>query len=80
MGRADGRHRAAARGSGHRLAEGSPRPVSLKELAARTPRRKVTWREGTKGKLSGPVRLAAGLAGPGLGDRASAPGPSRSGC
>jgi SRSO17 transposase len=37
----------------HRLAEGSPRPVSLKELAGRTPRRKVTWREGTKGKLSG---------------------------
>jgi len=35
-----------------RLAEGSPRPVSLKELAARTPLRKVTWREGTKGKLS----------------------------
>jgi SRSO17 transposase len=37
----------------YRLAEGSPRPVSLKELAARTPLRKVTWREGTKGKLSG---------------------------
>jgi SRSO17 transposase len=37
----------------HRLAEGSPRPVSLKELAAKTPLRKVTWREGTKGKLSG---------------------------
>jgi SRSO17 transposase len=37
----------------HRLSEGSPRPVSLKELAARTPLRKVTWREGTKGKLSG---------------------------
>lgn len=36
-----------------RLAEGSARPVSLKELAARTPLRKVTWREGTKGKLSG---------------------------
>ena len=36
-----------------RLAEGSPRPVSLKELAARTPRRKVTWREGTKGPMSG---------------------------
>jgi SRSO17 transposase len=36
-----------------RLAEGSPRPVSLKELAARTPLRKVTWREGTQGKLSG---------------------------
>jgi SRSO17 transposase len=36
-----------------RLVEGSPRPVSLKELAARTPRRKVTWREGTKGPMSG---------------------------
>ncbi|MBV8317485.1 MAG: IS701 family transposase [Planctomycetaceae bacterium] len=35
-----------------RLAAGSPRPVSLKELAARTPLWKVTWREGTKGKLS----------------------------
>jgi SRSO17 transposase len=37
----------------HRLAEGSPRPISLKELAARTPRRKVTWREGTKGPMWG---------------------------
>jgi SRSO17 transposase len=36
-----------------RLADGSPRPVTLRELAARTPLRKVTWREGTKGKLSG---------------------------
>jgi SRSO17 transposase len=36
-----------------RLADGSPRPVSLKDLAARTPLQKVTWREGTKGKLSG---------------------------
>ena len=27
--------------------------MSLKDLAAATPRRKVTWREGTKGKLSG---------------------------
>jgi SRSO17 transposase len=36
-----------------RLTEHSPRPVSLKELAARTPLRKVTWREGTRGKLSG---------------------------
>ena len=36
-----------------RLADDSPRPVSLEELAARTPLRKVTWREGTKGKLSG---------------------------
>jgi SRSO17 transposase len=37
----------------HRLAEGSPRPVSLQDLAARTPRRKVTWREGTKGPMAG---------------------------
>jgi SRSO17 transposase len=37
----------------YRLAEGSPRPVSLKELAARAPRRKVTWREGTKGPMAG---------------------------
>jgi SRSO17 transposase len=37
----------------HRLAEGSPRTLSLKELAARTPRRKVTWREGTKGPMWG---------------------------
>jgi SRSO17 transposase len=36
-----------------RLKEGTPRPVSLKALAASTPLRKVTWREGTKGKLSG---------------------------
>ena len=36
-----------------RLTEDSPRPVSLKDLAARTPLRKVTWREGTKGKLAG---------------------------
>jgi SRSO17 transposase len=35
------------------LAEESPRPVRLEELADRLPRRKVTWREGTKGKLSG---------------------------
>jgi SRSO17 transposase len=36
-----------------RLPEGAPRPVSLKELAAATKLHKVTWREGTKGKLSG---------------------------
>jgi SRSO17 transposase len=34
------------------LADDSPRPVSLKSLADRLPRRKVTWREGTKGKLA----------------------------
>jgi SRSO17 transposase len=36
-----------------RLKEGTPRPVRLKELAASTPLRKVSWRQGTKGKLSG---------------------------
>jgi SRSO17 transposase len=36
-----------------RLAESSPRPMSLKALAARAPRRKVTWREGTKGPMWG---------------------------
>ena len=36
-----------------KLADGAPRPVSLKELATTTPLAKVTWREGTKGKLSG---------------------------
>jgi SRSO17 transposase len=35
------------------LAEDNPRPVSLKSLAESLPRQKVTWREGTKGKLSG---------------------------
>ena len=35
------------------MTDDSPRPVSLKELAARTPLRKVTWREGTKGELAG---------------------------
>jgi SRSO17 transposase len=36
-----------------RLAEGSPAPVALSELAKQTRLRRVTWREGTKGKLSG---------------------------
>jgi SRSO17 transposase len=36
-----------------RLKAGTPKPVSLKALAAKTPLRTVTWREGTKGKLSG---------------------------
>ena len=36
-----------------RLAEGNPRPVSLKSLGESLARSKVTWREGTKGKLSG---------------------------
>jgi SRSO17 transposase len=38
--------------SNPRLADDSPRPVSLKQLADRLPRGKVTWREGTKGKLA----------------------------
>jgi SRSO17 transposase len=36
-----------------RLAEGGPRPVALTDLAKRVRLRRVTWREGTKGKLSG---------------------------
>jgi len=35
-----------------RLAAEGPRPVSLGELAQRLSRRKVTWREGTKGRAS----------------------------
>lgn len=34
------------------LAKDNPRPVSLKSLAESLPRRQVTWREGTQGKLS----------------------------
>jgi SRSO17 transposase len=45
-----GRGRPATR---PRLAEGSPRPVALSALVQRVRRRRVTWREGTKGKLSG---------------------------
>jgi SRSO17 transposase len=36
-----------------RLTDDSPRPVSLKALAERTARHKVTWREGTKGPMWG---------------------------
>jgi len=36
-----------------RLAEDSPRPIALKDLAKTVKLRKVTWREGTKGQLSG---------------------------
>jgi SRSO17 transposase len=36
-----------------RLADDSPRPVALGELAKRVGRRRATWREGTKGTLSG---------------------------
>jgi SRSO17 transposase len=35
------------------LAEGSCQPVALHELAKKVRLRRVTWREGTKGKLSG---------------------------
>lgn len=47
-GRTGGRPRKRAR-----LAEGEPRPVSLKDLAAGTTLQELTWREGTKKKLSG---------------------------
>jgi len=47
-GRAGGRPRTRPR-----LAEGSPQPVALGELAKTARLRRVTWREGTKGKLSG---------------------------
>jgi SRSO17 transposase len=36
-----------------RLAEGSPRPATLKELASSLPREELTWRRGTKGDLTG---------------------------
>ena len=64
----------------HRLAEGSPRPVSLKELAGADAAAEGDLAGGDQGADVGPVRLAAGLAGARLGDRATAPGPSRSGC
>jgi SRSO17 transposase len=47
-GRAGGRP-----GTRPRLAEGSPQPIALSELAKQVKLRRVTWREGTKGKLSG---------------------------
>jgi SRSO17 transposase len=46
---AKGRGRPATR---HRLAPGSPPPQALRELAKQVRLRKVTWREGSKGKLS----------------------------
>ncbi len=36
----------------HQLAPGNPPPVALSELAKQVRLRKVTWREGSKGKLS----------------------------
>ena len=47
----------------------TPRPASLKELAARTAPRKVTWREGTKGKLTGRFSWPRAWPGTGLGHR-----------
>jgi SRSO17 transposase len=47
-----------------RLAKDAPEPVTLAELAARTPLRRVTWRQGTKGPLSARfawLRVTAGL-------------------
>jgi SRSO17 transposase len=35
------------------LRPGAPRPIRLRDLAARIPLRKVTWRVGTKGAMSG---------------------------
>lgn len=67
------RPQTAARGrprTRSRLAEGNPRPVALGELAARLPRRRVSWREGTKGALSG--RFAWARVWPGHGWREGA--------
>jgi SRSO17 transposase len=36
-----------------RLSEDSPQPIALKDLVRTVKLRRVTWREGTKGKLSG---------------------------
>jgi SRSO17 transposase len=47
--RASGRGRPATR---HRLTPDNPPPVALSELAQRVRLRQVTWREGSKGKLS----------------------------
>ena len=53
----------------HCLAEDSPRPASLKDLASRLPRQEMTWRRGTKGDPDGQVLLDEGWAGAGLGHR-----------
>jgi SRSO17 transposase len=39
--------------SNPQLRPGTPRPVRLRDLAARTPLRRVTWRAGAKGPMSG---------------------------
>ena len=47
-----------------RLDKGAPEPVTLAELAARTPLRRVTWPQGTKGPLSARfawLRVTAGV-------------------
>ena len=36
----------------HRLEGDGAQPLSLRQVAAQTPRRKVTWRQGTKGPMS----------------------------
>jgi SRSO17 transposase len=73
QGAARGAHRPRSR---PRLAKGSPEPVALAELAARTPLRRVTWRQGTKGPLSARfawLRVTAGLR---LGPRRMRRGPT----
>jgi SRSO17 transposase len=47
-GRPDGRRRGRAR-----LCGDCAQPLSLREVAAQTPLRKVTWRKGTKGPMAG---------------------------
>jgi SRSO17 transposase len=50
--RADGRPDGRRRGRAKLCGDSAP-PLSLREVAAQTPRRKVTWREGTKGAMAG---------------------------
>ena len=79
VGRADGRDgrpAAEAAPAGRGLAPaGQPEGAGGADAAA-----EGDLAGGDQGADVGPVRLAAGLAGRRLGDRASAPGPSRSGC
>lgn len=51
--------------SNPQLRPDSPRPVRLRDVAARTPLRRVTWRAGTKGRMSG--RFAGVRVWPGFG-------------
>lgn len=48
VGRAGGRPQ-----TNPQLRPGSPPPASLREVAARTPLHRITWRDGTKGPMSG---------------------------